>query len=487
MRRAALSLLAVAALVGACSPKPPSAPTDLARDLSGKVKVDAVFAHLNKLADIANANNGGRADGTPGYDASVDYVVRLLKDKGFDVQTPEITRLALEKQGAQTVTVGNRAYSIDQASLLVQTPAGGLSAPAVHAAKLAGCAPGDYIGTPVKGAIAVTDDTTCSVADKQNAAVASGAVALLVMSRPSTQGAPAGLFERGYYRQLTVPVGVIDAEADAALWRTTAPVRLTLESKTVQIKSRNVVAQTKTGSTQNVVMVGAHLDSFATSPGINDDGSGVAAVLQTALQLGPSPGVTNAVRFCFWAAGEEALDGSTQYVAGLSREALDDIALYLNFDMLASPNAGYFTYDGDQSGPASTDVPPDQVPLGSAGIERTLAGYLSLAGRRPADQPLSNAVDYFPFLKAGVPVGGMTAGMAGKKSQLQARLWGGTAGVAFDPNYHTPADTTGNVNRDALAVMAPGVAFALGTYAQSIDGVNGVPPRDQRHRNVATR
>src|SRR5262245_44671971 len=130
MRRAALSLLAVAALVGACSPKPPSAPTDLARDLSGKVKVDAVFAHLNKLADIANANNGGRADGTRGYDASVDYVVRLLKDKGFDVQTPEITRLALEKQGAQTVTVGNRAYSIDQASLLVQTPAGGLSAPA---------------------------------------------------------------------------------------------------------------------------------------------------------------------------------------------------------------------------------------------------------------------------------------------------------------------------------------------------------------------
>jgi Zn-dependent M28 family amino/carboxypeptidase len=488
MRPAALSLLLAAALVGACSSKPPSAPTDLARELAGKVKVDAVFAHLNKLADIANANNGSRADATPGYQASVDYVVKLLKDKGFDVQTPEVTRLALDKRGAQTVTVGGRTYAIDQASLLVQTPAGGLSAPAVHAAKLAGCVPGDYLGTAVKGAIAVTDDTTCSVTDKQNAAVASGAVALLVMSPPSTQGAPAGLFGRGYYKQLTVPVGVIDPEADAALWRTTAPVRLTLESRMAQIKSRNVVAQTKTGSTRNVVVVGAHLDSSASSPGINDDGSGVAAVLETALQLGPSwPGATNAVRFCFWAAGEEALDGSTQYVAGLSREALDDIALDLDFDLLASSNAGYFTYDGDQSGQASTDVPAEQVPPGSAGIERTLEGYLNLAGRRPADWPLSNAADYFPFLKAGVPIGGMTTGMAGKKSQLQARLWGGTAGVAFDPNYHTPADTIGTINRDALAVTAPAVAFAVGTYAQSIDGVNGVPPRDQRHRNPTGR
>jgi Zn-dependent M28 family amino/carboxypeptidase len=477
MRRAAVGILLVAALVVACSSEPAAAPADLARDLAGKIKVEAVFGHLNKLADIADANNGSRADGTPGYDASVDYVVKLLKDKGFDVQTPEVTRLKLEKQGTQTVAVGDRTFEIDQASLLVQTPPGGLSAPAVHAAKLSGCAPGDYLGTAVKGAIGVTDDTACSVADKQNAAVASGAVALLVMSAPGEQGAPPRLFGPGYYKPLTVPVGVIGAEADAALWRTTAPVRLTLDSKMSQIKSRNVVAQTKTGSTQNVVVVGAHLDSFASSPGINNNGSGVASVLETALQLGASPSLTNAVRFCFWSDEEQALDGSTQYVSGLSREQLDDIALYMNFDALASPNAGYFTLDGDQSGQASNEVPADKVPPGSAGIERTLAGYVNLAGRRPADQPLGNAADYYPFLKAGIPVGGMTTGTAGKKSQVQARLWGGTAGVPFDPNYRTPADTIANINRDALAVTAPGVAFAVGTYAQSVEGVNGVPPR----------
>jgi Zn-dependent M28 family amino/carboxypeptidase len=166
----------------------------------------------------------------------------------------------------------------------------------------------------------------------------------------------------------------------------------------------------------------------------------------------------------------------------LSADALKDVALYLNFDALASPNAGYFTYDGDQSGQASRDVPPDRVPAGSAGVERTLAGYLNLAGRRPADQPLDGAADYFPFLRAGVPVGGITTGTTGEKTQVQARLWGGTAGQPFDPDYRTPDDTIETVNRDALAVTAPAVAFAVGTYAQSIDGPNGVPTRDQRHR-----
>lgn len=479
MRRIVVGVLAAVLLVS-CSSKPASTPADLARELASKVKVDAVVAHLHKLQDVANANGGTRADGTAGYQASVDYVVKTLSDKGFDVQTPEAGRLSLQKQGTEALSVGDRTFAATQASLLVQTPAGGLTAPAVHAAKLAGCTPGDYAGTAVKGAIAVTDDTACSVSDKQKAALANGAVALLVRSARGDQGAPAGLFNPGYYKQLTVPVGVIGAEADAALWHTTVPVKLSLDSKSVETKTRNVVAQTKTGSTQNVVVVGAHLDSFEHSPGINDDGSGVAAVLETALQLGPSPSITNAVRFCFWAAEEQGVTGSTQYVSGLARDQIDDIALYLNFDLLGSPNAGYFTYDGDQSGPASRDVPPEKVPAGSAGVERTLSGYLNLAGRRPADQPLGAAADYYPFLMAGVPVGGVTTGAAGKKTQVQARLWGGTAGQPFDPDYHTPADAVDKINRDALAVTAPAAAFAVGTYAQSIEGPNGVPSHDRR-------
>ena len=82
------------------------------------------------------------------------------------------------------------------------------------------------------------------------------------------------------------------------------------------------------------------------------------------------------------------------------------------FDTIGSPNAGYFTYDGDQSGQRNQNVAAGDVPGGSAGIERTLAGYLNLAGWRPADQPLGPGTDYFPFLTAGVPIGGMTTGAA---------------------------------------------------------------------------
>lgn len=461
-----------------------SMPADFARDLAGKVTVDSMYSHLRKLQEIADANNDSRAEGTPGYNASVDYVAQTLREKGFDVQTPEFERLERNEGGRPTLAVAGRDHHVDQASLLVTTAPGGVRALTLRPQKAPGCTATDYGSVSVKGAIAVVDDTGCSVVDKQNAAVAKGAVALLVVSQPGTSGSPAGLFTQGYYQQLRVPVGVIDNDANAALRRTNAPVRLVLDSKPVMVKSRNVVAQTKTGDNKNVVLVGAHLDSVRSGPGINDNGSGVAALLETAAALGSSPQITNAVRFAFWGSEETALEGSTSYVRQLDPDQLDDIALYLNFDMLASPNPGYFTYDGDQSGQPNPEIPLRAVPPGSDAIERTLAGYLNLSGIRPADMPLTKITDYSPFLAAGVPIGGLTTGSSQRKTEVQARLWGGQAGVAFDPNYHTPRDTIDNIDRQALSVMGPAVAFGVATYAQSVEGVNGVPPRDQRHRNM---
>ena len=475
---AAVMAIAVAALASCSSTE--SAP-DLPRDLAGKVTADGMYTHLRKLQEIADANRGNRAEGTPGYDASVEYVVKVFKDKGFDVQTPEFDRLDRTEGGNPTLTVSGRGYHVDQASLLVTTPPGGLNAITLRPQKAPGCTGADYGTMSVKGAVAVVDDTGCSVGAKQNTAVAKGAVGLLVVSAPGTRGSPAGLFTPGYYQQLTVPVGVIGNDADAALRRTNAPVRLVLDSKPVMVKTRNVVAQTKAGDTKNVVLAGAHLDSTPRSPGINDNGSGVAALLEAASALGAQPEIANAVRFVLWGSEEE---GSTKYVGGLARDQLDDIALYLGCDALASPNAGYFTYDGDQSGQPNPDIPLQTVPAGSAGVERTLAGYLNLGGVRPADMPLSRTADYAPFLAAGVPIGGLTTGWSQRKTEVQARLWGGQAGVAFDPNYQTPRDTIDNIDRKALSVMGQALAFAVGTYAQSVDGVNGVPPRDQRHRNT---
>jgi len=477
--------LLLTALVASCStarPQRAGAPPDLGHSLAGKVTSDAMFTHLRALQGIANANKGNRAEGTPGYDASVDYVAKVLRDKGFEVSTPQFDRLYAGSQGKPALTVAGRSYPVDQASLLVRTPPGGLTGPVVRPTQASGCAAGDYPPVVAKDAIAVVDDSRCSVVDKHNAAVAKGAAALIVISEPNGQGAPPTLFTPGYYNHLTLPVAVVGTNAGAMLGRATAPVRLVLDAENVKITSRNVLAQTKTGAPHEVVMVGTHLDSPRDSPGINNGGSGVAALLETALQLGPLAPVTNAVRFVFWGAEENGLNGAMDYVFGLDSDQLNDIALYLNFDMLGSPNAGFFTDDGDQSGPPGPGVASADVPEGSAGIERTLAGYLNLAGRRPADMPLNTRTDYHPFLVAGVPIGGMNTGATQTKTTVQARLWGGQAGAAFDPNYGGARDTVEAVNREALAVMGSGVAFAVGYYAQSIGGVNGVTPHDKRHR-----
>ncbi|HXS86014.1 MAG TPA: M20/M25/M40 family metallo-hydrolase, partial [Mycobacterium sp.] len=263
-----------------------------------------------------------------------------------------------------------------------------------------------------------------------------------------------------------------------------ATVHVSADTKT--ISARNVVAQTRTGSTSDVVMAGAHLDSVPEGPGINDNGSGVAAVLETALQLGPSPGIRNAIRFGFWGAEELGLIGSRKYVESLDVNALKDIALYLNFDMLASPNPGYFTYDGDQSLPADRRGSP-VVPEGSAGIEREFAAYLNSAGKTPQDTSFDGRSDYDGFTQAGIPAGGLFSGAENKKSAEEAKLWGGPEDQPFDPNYHKSTDTLEHIDRAELGINGGGVAYATGFYAQDLGGRNGVPVREDRTRHQLTK
>lgn len=461
MRRLVVAVCAVLA-VSACSSPPPQAPFS-PHELADKVTADAMYTHLRKLSDI-----GIRPPGTPGFEAAVDYVAGVLRDNGFDVQTPEFEWLDAGDPGSPTLEVAGKRYPVDQGSPLAPTPPGGLSALSVRPATPSGCAAADYRAN-ARGALVIVDATGCSVVAKQDAAVAAGAAGLLVVA---TDGVP-GLFPVGYYQQLKVPVAIIDRDVDAALRRTNSPVRLTLDGKATLARSRSVIAQTRTGATGNVVTVGAQLDSAAGSPGINDNGTGVAAVLATATALGSRPATANAVRFAFW--GSENLGAATKYLAALNPDQRADIAMYLDADMLGSPNAGFFTLDGDQSGQPNPDI--SSVPDGSAGIERTLAGYLNLAGVRPADMPLDRLSDYAAFLAAGIPAGGVTTGAQQKKTPVQARLWGGKAGAPFDPNSGGPRDGIDNVDRRALSITGPAIAFAVGTYAQSTEGPNGIPRR----------
>lgn len=448
-------------------------------DLGRAVTTDAMMGHLTKLQEIADANGGTRAVGTPGYDASVDYVVDTLRAKGFEVQTPEFQTKVFK---AEKPTLTAAGTTIESAALQFSagTPADGVTGPLVFAPadETPGCAPVDYEGLPVAGAIVLVDRGSCPFREKETIAAKLGAVALIVADNVDEENMGGTLGEQG---EVKIPVVGVKKADGARLRAASGSATIKLDAGTRTIAARSVVAQTRTGSTQDVVMAGSHLDSVPEGPGINDNGSGVAAVLETAVQLGSEPQVKNAVRFGFWGAEELGIVGSKKYVQSLTVEQLKDIALYLNFDMLGSPNPGYFTYDGDQSTASGDNIP--RVPEGSAGIERTLAAYLKTAGETPQDTGFDGRSDYDGFTRAGIPAGGLFSGAEENKSPEQAKLWGGVGDAPFDPNYHKSTDTLDHVDREALGINGRGVAYAVGVYAQNLEGRNGIPAREDRTRH----
>ena len=469
----------------------PAAAAEFAGMLSKQVTGDAMMAHLDKFQEIADAHGGNRALGTPGYDASLDYVVNALRDKGFDVETPEF-EVRLPWADEPSLTVAGDKVTARPLEYTVGTESRGPEGDDVVAGPLVparaedtpGCTTEDYDGLPVEGAVVLVDRGACPFGAKQAVAAERGAVAVIVANNEDGDEMGGTL---GEATEVKVPVISVTKAAGAQLrGRQGAPVTIKLNAGVRVEKTRNVIAQTATGSTSDVVMVGAHLDSVAEGPGINDNGSGVAAVLETALQLGGSPPVRNAVRFGFWGAEEHGLLGSGNYVESLDVDALRDIALYLNFDMIASPNPGYFTLDGDQSAKPDAREGVPRVPEGSAGIERTLVAYLDGAGKPAEDSSFNGRSDYDAFTKAGVPAGGLFSGAEEKKSVQQAEVWGGTADEPFDPNYHKESDNLDNIDQAALQIHGSGVGYSVGLYAQDQRGRNGIPLREDRTRHQLT-
>ncbi|MBB3037566.1 M28 family peptidase [Hoyosella altamirensis] len=448
-------------------------PLEYAEYVRDKLSVEAVWSHMESLQRIADENGGTRAAFTPGYEASLAMVADQLRGAGFEVETPEF-EFERFQIAAQRVTLGGRDVLSRAMRYSPSTPDGGVAAELVVLPPGAtGCTDGDYDDLDAAGGIVLVDRGECSFTEKQQAASDRGAIAVIIVNTEDTliDGSlgsgpeariPTVLTTRGEGERLR------DAKDE--------DVTLLVDAQTSIQHSRSVVAQTRTGSATDVIVAGAHLDSVDEGPGINDNASGVAALLETALLLGPDPDSTHAVRFAFWGAEENGLVGSTDYVDGLSESERLDIALYLNFDMIASENAGYFVLDGE--GDAEDDAEPG--PEGSAGIEQLFRAYFESADIEAEGSVLDGRSDYAPFMAAGIPVGGIFTGADGVMTEAQAEAWGGVAGRRFDRNYHTDADTLENSNREALTLTAPAVAYAVAFYSQEIDGAYGVPARDDR-------
>ena len=445
--------------------------TDNFKKLLLCVTLEGVRAHQAALQEIANDNGSTRVSGSPGYDKSVDYVVEQLTSYGYNVTVQDFqfqTFVSLSPSILEQVAPlpgGPLPNNIMSYSGSRDVTASVTALPAPPADATPGCEATDFAGFPA-GNIALISRGACTFALKATNAYNAGAAGAVIYN--NIAGDLNGTLGNTF--TLDFPVTGITLALGQQLAATPGLV-LRLKTETLRgiATTYNVLAESVYGDPNNVVMAGAHLDSVNAGPGINDNGSGSATILEVAKQMAKVK-PRNKVRFAWWGAEESNLVGSTYYVNNLSQAERDKIALYLNFDMVGSPNYVFFIYDGDDSDAVGNGPGPG----GSAEIEKTFEAYYTMKGLPFKGTDFSGRSDYGPFINiANIPAGGLFTGAEGIKTADEVTKWGGTAGVAYDHCYHQACDTYANNNNFALDVNADAVAYAVLKYAMNTSDVNG--------------
>jgi Zn-dependent M28 family amino/carboxypeptidase len=439
------------------------------------VSAEGAMEHLEAFQAIADENDDNRAAGTSGYEASVDYVVDVLEAAGWEVTIDEFPYTYVGPSTLTQLTPVNAEYPTGP---YTGSGAGDVTA-AVTPVDLqlglgntssSGCEAADFAGFTA-GTIALMQRGTCSFAIKALNAEAAGASGAIIFNQGDADtDARKGLIVGTLGGSDVVDIPVVGASYDQGVALSQAGSTANVFVPAPESRpQKNVIAE-KTGvNDDNVVMAGAHLDSVQAGPGINDNGSGSAALLDLAEKISKLE-PQNTIRLAWWGAEESGLIGSEEYVAELSQEEKDRIALYLNFDMVASPNYIFMVYDGNES----SFEAPVAVPDGSTAIEHLFEQYYTMVGEPYDDTAFSGRSDYQAFIENDIPAGGLFTGAEVVKTEEQESIWGGTAGESFDPCYHQACDTIANVNLHAMGVNADAVALAVLAYSYSTESVNGV-------------
>ena len=430
------------------------------RGFRKSVTLDGIREHQAAFQSFADASDGkNRLSGTSGFDASAQYVYDRMAAAGYDVSFQEFTFLLVsdrtppvlqqvsptaktyvdgpDYQTMQYSGSGDVTALLTAVDLLVPSPAPNSST--------SGCEAEDFAGFPA-GSIALMQRGTCSFRIKADNAAAAGATAVIIFNEgsPGRAAAFGGALNPPLLDRPVVGASfaVGDELRNGVLNGPTSVIaHLRTDTIAEPRTTRNVIAETTGGNPNRVIVVGAHLDSVSRGPGINDNGSGSATILEVAEVFAEQERVPrNRLRFMWYAAEEGGLIGSTFYVNSLSQAERDRIELMLNFDMIGSPNFVRFVYDGNNSTfPAGPGVQPG--PPGSGAIEQVFLDYFASQGLLNEAASLSGRSDYGPFISSGIPIGGLFTGAEGAKTARQAVDYGGVAHQRYDPCYHLACDT----------------------------------------------
>lgn len=426
------------------------------KKLQADISTKGLMSNLQDLNKIAFANGGNRAFGLPGYAASVDYVwKRVSRVPGAKAWKQDFPALFNFVQSISLTVEGENVY-VYGLTYSPSTSAEGITAEIVAGPDgAAGCDDASYAGLDVKGKIVLVQRFRCptggTLAGRLLPAARAGAVAVLIyndlptnvtagsLSAPNAQHVPGGF------------INLVDGQSIKARLAAGETIEATFQqTQLIETKvTQNVFVELEGGDRDNVVVLGAHLDSVQAGPGINDDGSGTSLLLEL-FTAATKYRTTNKVRFAWWGAEENGLLGSRYYTSNLSAKEADSILAYLNFDMVGKGFIGVGDADGSTHGSVG--------PPGSEVIERIYHEHFTKQGIEVTPAVVTNGSDYASFWQVlNKPFGFLHTG----------------TGVAQDPCYHQACDTIDNPDPKTLTINAKAAAHMLSVL--SVDGTKLIP------------
>ena len=456
-RRLAVLLTAIASIT-VITGSAAAAPGDIPLSIGFRKAVTLAGIREHQAAFQSHSSSqGNRVAGSPAFAASRDYVAQRMTAAGYTVSTQpfefvynaDATPPTLNQVSPRPTTYvdGNdfatMTFSGNIASTTAPVWAVDLALPAAPGpgATTSGCEAADFAGMPA-GVIALMQRGTCTFGAKTDNAMAAGAVAAVIFNDGGDAGRVGvinGTLGPGTHGPAVGTTLALGQDLSNGIFNgsTHSTVTIRIDRINETRTTHNVIAETRGGDPNRVVVVGAHLDSVPRGPGINDNGSGSAANLEIAeVYAAQARAPRNKLRFIWFSAEEFGLLGSQAYVDSLSQAQRSQIMAMINFDMIGSPNYVRFVYDGDNStGQGSTG------PAGSAHLESLFVEYFNAAGLANDPTPFNGRSDYGPFIAVVIPAGVLFTGAEGVKTDAQKDTYGGTAGIQYDPCYHLACDT----------------------------------------------
>jgi peptidase M28-like protein/PA domain-containing protein len=419
-----------------------------------------LWNHMQAFQAIADANPGpdghpSRNSGEPGYKASADYVARLMTQAGYDVtiQTykfdyfaytalPVLSEVSPTAHDYGVTEEWNPGQSTGTANASIQPAGGIIIPPTATPSSSSGCTPSDFSGF-VAGRIALIQRGTCNFGVKVQNAQAAGASGVIIFNEgnPGRTALFSGSLSDAAGNPIipTIPVAFTSFDIGQNLYNqyqqavqsnTALPV-MNLAIKAIvkpNTDDYNVIADSKGGDKNHVVVVDAHLDAIY-GAGMLDNASGSATILDIA-QMMKNVNPTNKLRF-IWFGGEElGLLGSTAYINSLSSSDLSHIGYDLDADVTATPNYIVGVLDPaapDFFGGTVSSTFPNRVYKASTVARDQAIGYFDSIG---LNHELLSPVgtDAFNFNEVGIPASGLLTGQDCCKSQHEVDLFGGSLG-----------------------------------------------------------